>query len=86
VSYQAIDKAKVEALPEAERAQVNGIVEQVKHKMLATVAILPAIEFVCFVMLILYFRSRGGYKAEELLSHNVDGRKYGGGVAGPAEP
>lgn len=33
------------------------------------VAIFPALMFVCYVLLILYFRSRGGYKAEVLVAN-----------------
>jgi hypothetical protein len=38
--------------------------------------------FVCYVALILYFKSRGGYKAHEL-SDAEEGELMGGGVPGP---
>jgi hypothetical protein len=33
---------------------------------LATVAVLPGIMFLCYLGLVLYFKSKGGYKAVEL--------------------
>jgi hypothetical protein len=33
---------------------------------IVTAAIFPAIMLTCYIILILYFRSKGGYKAEEL--------------------
>jgi hypothetical protein len=40
---------------------------------------------VCYTGLFLYFKSQGGYKAEELTGHTAEDEKYTGGVEGPVE-
>jgi len=40
---------------------------------------------VCYIALILYFRARGGYKAEVLVGHKAVDAEFTGGVPGPAE-
>jgi hypothetical protein len=41
--------------------------------------------FVCYLILILYFKSRGGYKAQVLTGHAAEDKKFTGGVAGAVE-
>ena len=38
-----------------------------------------------FLILILYFWSRGGYQAQVLVGHKADDEKFTGGVEGPGE-
>jgi MFS family permease len=83
--YEAIDKAKVAALPETQRTQLESIQKQTKQQALAKIAILPAIMCVCYLGLIAYYKSRGGYKAEVLTGHAADDEKFTGGVAGAVE-
>lgn len=64
--YQPLDKNKIAALPAAENNAVEEIRVANNRAMLAKVAILPAILFVCYLGLIFYFRSRGGYKQIDL--------------------
>ena len=40
---------------------------------------------VCYLGLILYFKSRGGYKAEVLAGHAAEDEKFTGGTLGPGE-
>jgi len=47
--------------------------------------VLPAIMCICYVGLIAYFRSRGGYEAKVLTGHAADDEKFTGGVVGPGE-
>jgi MFS family permease len=56
-----------------------------KRTMLKTTVIFPVIMFLCYVGLILYFRARGGYKAEVLAGHAAEDEKFTGGVEGPVE-
>ncbi|MBL9163520.1 MAG: MFS transporter [Planctomycetaceae bacterium] len=83
--FQTIDKAKIAALPEATRTQVEGIQRETKQLALADIAVLPAIMCVCYLGLIMYFKSRGGYKAQVLAGHSADDGKFTGGVAGAME-
>jgi len=65
-SYSAIDQAKLSALGEAEQKEVQVIQGNAKKSALATVAILPCIMLLCYIVLLLYFRSIGGYKVQEI--------------------
>jgi hypothetical protein len=62
MTYQPIDRAKVAALPEAQRQMVEDLTTANSQHTLATFAILPVIMFFCYVGLIFYFRAQGGYK------------------------
>ncbi len=66
MTFQPIDKAKVAVLPPAERQVIERVSGENSQGTLAQVAGLPAIMFLCYVGLIFYFRSKGGYKAVEL--------------------
>ncbi len=48
-------------------------------------AAVPAVMALGFLLLIIYFRLRGGYKAEVLVGHQAEDEKFTGGVEGPAE-
>jgi hypothetical protein len=60
--YTAIDPSKRAALAGDEKAAVDAADRESKHDALRTIAILPVIMFLVYLGLILYFRSRGGYK------------------------
>jgi MFS family permease len=75
LSYKAIDEAALKKLieenvPEADRAAVESEIKQVQdrstQKALRDMAIFPTIMLIAYVALILYFRTKGGYKAQEL--------------------
>ncbi len=76
-TYNAIDHDKVAELA-AEDPQVNVIMKNVsadaKQGALTTVAIFPTIMLICFLILIFYFRSKGGYAAVDLESQAVEDR------------
>lgn len=84
-NYQAIDNAKVALLPQDTQAQITTISAETKQHALAKIAVLPAIMCACYIGLILYFKSRGGYKAEVLTGHAAEDEKFTGGTAGPGE-
>ena len=60
----------------------TGLFLSAQPSRLAIVAILPAVMFCCYLALVLYFISRGGYKAQHL---EMSGEKASGGVEGPVE-
>lgn len=77
---------------DAKYVRLNGRKESIekvdrdtKQATLSKIAILPAIMFVCYMGLIFYFQSRGGYKAEVLTGHKAEDEKFTGGVEGPVE-
>jgi MFS family permease len=66
-SYSAVDQEKVaaEATPEEQEA-IQSAVDSSKKTALKTVAILPVIMLISYLLLILYFRSQGGYRPVDL--------------------
>jgi MFS family permease len=68
ISYTPLDQTKIEKLPEADKAQVDKVKGEAKLGALATVSTLPAIMFVCYLGLIFYFKSKGGYKPVQISS------------------
>ena len=67
-------------LPAEQKQTLDTIQAQTKQTTLRTVAILPAIMFLCYAGLAVYFRSRGGYKVQRL---EMSGETASGGVEGP---
>ncbi|MEE9165990.1 MAG: MFS transporter [Candidatus Neomarinimicrobiota bacterium] len=65
-TYQPIDQEKVEGLRNGEREVIQRISDGAKKNALAKVAFFPAAMLVCYLILIFYFRAKGGYKAVEL--------------------
>lgn len=66
MTFQPLDKDKIEQLPPTEKATAERIIGQTSQASIAKVAVLPAIMFVCYVGLIIYFMLRGGYKPVQL--------------------
>jgi hypothetical protein len=64
--YQPIDQQKFEALNEQDRAVVGEITSSAKQNALMTVAIFPAIMLACYLILLFYFKTKGGYKPVQL--------------------
>jgi MFS family permease len=80
--YQYVDKSKYDTLSEPEREQLDSLERSAKQQALTKIAVLPAIMFVCYLGLIMYFRSRGGYHAEVLVGHGAQDKKFTGGTLG----
>jgi hypothetical protein len=60
--YTAIDPSKRAELTGDAKAAVDAADRESKHDALRTIAILPVIMLIVYLGLILWFRSRGGYK------------------------
>ena len=76
------------AFPERESVETkvfNEYRNDVRKNVLMTVALLPTFMFVCYLLLIFYFRAKGGYKAEVLTGHGAEDEKFTGGVEGGME-
>lgn len=83
--YDAVDPDKVKLLAPAEAEQVTATAEAGKKGALATMAIFPCIMLVCYLILIAYFRAKGGYQAEVLTGHSAEDGKFTGGLEGAVE-
>lgn len=64
--YMALDTEALAGAPQEDTEVIREIREDSKKTALRYVAILPIIMLISYLILILYFRSRGGYKAVEL--------------------
>ncbi|MCY2930215.1 MAG: MFS transporter [Planctomycetota bacterium] len=60
-----VDEAAYKALTE-KKTTIDRITGEAKQTALSVIALLPAIMAVCYLLLILYFKATGGYKAVEL--------------------
>lgn len=61
--YEAVDHQKAEQLPDQqEREEVKKLSEAGKKEALRAVAIFPAIMLVAYLLLMAYFKAKGGYK------------------------
>ena len=68
-NYKALDQAALDQAPQAIQDTVMEVKPRAQKGALSTIAILPIIMFVCYLGLIFYFRSKGGYKAKGLSAH-----------------
>ncbi len=83
--YRAVVPAKLAELPATEQEEITNIEEGAKKGALAYMAIFPCIMLACYLILIAYFRSKGGYEAEELTGHRAVDEEYTGGIQAPME-
>ncbi|MBI1340776.1 MFS transporter [bacterium] len=84
-SYQALDSSAVSAAPAADQALIGEITRSGKKEALRDVALVPIFMMLCYLGLIAFFRSRGGYKPVVLAAQP---RASGPGVeaSAPASP
>ncbi len=66
--YQALDQEKLKTAPETDKAQITAVQNDAKKNALSTASIFPVIMLVAYIGLWLYFKSQGGYKAEQLVA------------------
>ena len=69
-TYSALDPAKLSALPEAQSQEISTIAKTARQGSLAKVIVFPAFMLLCYLGLIVWFRSRGGYKAVSLSANH----------------
>lgn len=67
-TYRALDSVKLAALPENQSQEISTIAKTARQGSLAKVIVFPAFMLLCYIGLILWFRSRGGYRAVNLSS------------------
>ena len=84
-SYEPLDPSKVKVLAEDEQAKIESYKLTAKKTALTTVSVFPVIMLVSYLGLMVYFKSKGGYKAQVLISDKEEERLVTGGSTGPAE-
>jgi hypothetical protein len=71
-TFQPLDNAKVAALPQNERDEVEKIRVENNQSTLSKQAILPAVMCVCYLGLLIYFKSKGGYKQVHIAGSDTE--------------
>ncbi|MBU3664384.1 MAG: MFS transporter [Chthoniobacterales bacterium] len=61
-SYQALDPSKIRNLSAGQAAEIETIAKTARQGSLAKVVVFPAIMLLCYLGLMFWFRSRGGYR------------------------
>jgi hypothetical protein len=94
IPYQTVSDAKLAdataSLGADQKAQITTAATTSSQRALKTMALFPAIMLAGYVILLAYFKSRGGYKAQVLATpasdaSRVPDAKFTGGVAGAVE-
>jgi len=60
--YTAVDDPKLDSLGEAKAAEARGLVKEAKQGALAKITVFPLAMLIGYLVLIFYFKSKGGYK------------------------
>ena len=93
IPYQTVSQEKIDAalapLPPAQAEAAGEKIEQTlarsNQRALANMAVFPAIMLAGYIILLFYFKSRGGYQAQVLAGHAAEDEKFTGGVEAPIE-
>jgi MFS family permease len=94
IPYKTVNDEKLKAaaatLREPEWNQITAAASASSQRALKNMAFFPAIMLVGYIILLAYFKSRGGYKAQVLATPSSDASrvpdaKFTGGVAGAVE-
>lgn len=65
--YRALDQTKLADAPESDKATIDAVRASAKKNALSTATVFPVIMLLSYLGLIMYFRSQGGYRREELV-------------------
>ncbi len=72
MTYRSVDRTKETTLTEAAQTQLQDLRAKNNQSTLAEVAVLPILMFACYVLMILWFRGRGGYRPVVLDQASTD--------------
>ena len=86
-NLQKLEKwwSTAEATATEDKALVNEARVHGGKATLTWTALIPATMAICYLLLIIYFRARGGYVAEVLVGHGAKDEEFTGGTMGPGE-
>ncbi len=60
--YEAVDSDKAKALSKAQQDEIATAQDHAQHSALATMAIFPCVMLGCYLLMMVYFKAKGGYK------------------------
>ena len=83
--YRAVDQIKVDALSAESKGLVATIQDAAKRNVLVVTAIFPCVMLVCYLSLLAYFRTRGGYKPQMIVSEREEALMMAGGTPTASE-
>ena len=84
-TYQPLDQQKVDKLPQNELGVIESLQGLAKKNALMTVALFPCVMLACYLGLIVYFQTKGGYKPKILIDDKEEALLMTGGAMGPAD-
>ena len=64
--YTAVDAKKLGELAEEKQAETKELIDQAKQGSLAKITIFPFFMLICYIILGLYFKQKGGYKSVQI--------------------
>jgi hypothetical protein len=82
---KSLDAARVDKLDQTQQDQIKSYVIRSQQETLFSIALLPTIMFFCYLILIAYFRAKGGYQAQVLTGHAAQDQEFTRGTIGPGE-
>jgi MFS family permease len=89
IPYATVNDAKLAAatasLPPAQQQEIAAAASGSAQRALRNMAYFPGVMLIGYIILIVYFRSRGGYAAQVLTGHAAEDKKFTGGVPGAVE-
>jgi MFS family permease len=89
IPYETVNDGKLSTaiapLSEEQKKQIADAATSSSQRALKNMALFPGIMLAGYIILLAYFKSRGGYKAQVLTGHAAQDAKFTGGVAAPVE-
>jgi hypothetical protein len=89
IHYKVVNDDKLNAriamLPKEKKDEIAAAGASSSQRALKNMTLFPGIMLVGYIILIGYFISRGGYKAQILTGHAAEDKRFTGGVTGPVE-
>ena len=86
IPYKTVNDEKLAAatatLSADQKQEITAAAAGSAQRALGNMAVFPGIMLVGYIILIVYFRSRGGYQAQVLTGHAAEDEKFTGGVEG----
>ncbi len=67
-TYRPVDPTRMKALNSQETRLIEEIADAAKKNALSTVTVFPVVMLICYLVLMAYFKSKGGYEAEALVA------------------
>jgi hypothetical protein len=68
-----------------QKSEVVAIQDAAKRNVLLTVSTFPCVMLVCYLAMVLYFRSLGGYRPQMIVKEEEEELMMTGGTTGPSE-